>query len=161
MSRRSATSRPCDMVWVDGSLGTVVVLLHRGVRSPRIVACPVHMSDSSTPYCHRPAASTSCMHLIPVIRCVWSVTYVFNVLPHRVYSKAMMGLMSIILRTHGYVRRPRATWHVATSEPSRTRRGGGGSGATGHVAVPEPYRAVVLVTRSRGDARAFLRRGRV
>jgi hypothetical protein len=26
--------------------------------------------------------------------------------------------------------------------------------------MPEPYRAVVLVPRSRGDARAFLRRGR-
>jgi hypothetical protein len=28
------------------------------------------------------------------------------------------------------------------------------------VAIPEPYRAMVRVPRSRGDARAFLRRGR-
>jgi hypothetical protein len=36
---------------------------------------------------------------------------------------------------------------------------GGGCGATGHVAIPKPRRVVVLVPRSRGDVRAFLRRG--
>jgi hypothetical protein len=33
-------------------------------------------------------------------------------------------------------------------------------GAIGHMAIPEPNRAMVLVPWSRGDARAFMRRGR-
>jgi hypothetical protein len=52
-------------------------------------------------------------------------------------------------------REPLGTWRL-WSPPTP----GGGSGATGHVAVPEPCRAVILVPRSRSDARAFLRRGR-
>jgi hypothetical protein len=38
---------------------------------------------------------------------------------------------------------------------------GGGSIATGHVAIPETYRVLVLVPRRRGDTKAFPRRGRV
>jgi hypothetical protein len=34
------------------------------------------------------------------------------------------------------------------------------SGATGHVVIPEPCGAVVLVPRSRGNVKAFLRMGR-
>jgi hypothetical protein len=34
-----------------------------------------------------------------------------------------------------------------------------GSGATGHVPIPEPCRAVLLVPHPRGEARASLRRG--
>jgi hypothetical protein len=52
-------------------------------------------------------------------------------------------------------REPLGTWRLR-SPPTL----GGGSRATGHVAVLEPCRAMVMVPRSRGDARAFLRRGR-
>jgi hypothetical protein len=41
------------------------------------------------------------------------------------------------------------------------RASGGGSGATGYVAIPEPCQAVVLVPWTHGDAKAFPRRGRV
>jgi hypothetical protein len=41
---------------------------------------------------------------------------------HRVPDEAMMGLMSGVLRTHGYAQGPRATGHVAAPEASRTRR---------------------------------------
>jgi hypothetical protein len=41
---------------------------------------------------------------------------------HRVPDEAMMSLMSGVLGTHGHARRPRATWHVAAPEPSRTKR---------------------------------------
>jgi hypothetical protein len=37
---------------------------------------------------------------------------------------------------------------------------GGGSGARGHVSIPEPCRAMVLVPQPCGDSRASLRRGR-
>jgi hypothetical protein len=70
----------CDIAWVDGSPGTVAALLRRDVRSPHTIACPLHMSGRSAPYCHRPIVSMSYMHLMPVIRYVWSVTYVFNVM---------------------------------------------------------------------------------
>jgi hypothetical protein len=69
-----------DIVRVDGLPDTVAASLRHGVRSPRIVACPLRMSNKSAPYCHRHAALMSYMHLMPAIRCVWLVTYVFNVL---------------------------------------------------------------------------------
>jgi hypothetical protein len=50
---------------------------------------------------------------------------------------------------------PLGTWRLR-SPPAP----GGGSGATGHVVIPEPYQAMVLVPRSRGDTRAFLCRVR-
>jgi hypothetical protein len=70
-----------DIAWVDGSPGTVATLLHRGIRSPRTVACPLCMLNKSALYCHRAAASMSCTHLIYATRCVWHVTYAFNALP--------------------------------------------------------------------------------
>jgi hypothetical protein len=70
-----------DIDRVDGASDTVVALLHRGVRSSRTVACQLRMSGRSTSYYHRHASSMSCTHLIPVIRCVWPITYTFNVLP--------------------------------------------------------------------------------
>jgi hypothetical protein len=45
---------------------------------------------------------------------------------------------------------------VTAPEPSHTRSGSGG---TGYVVIPEPCRAMVLVSRSRGDTRVFLHRG--
>jgi hypothetical protein len=69
-----------DIVLIDGSPGTLVALLRCGIRSPRTVVCPLHMSNRYTPYCHRPATSMSCTHLMPVMRCVWPVTYAFNAL---------------------------------------------------------------------------------
>jgi hypothetical protein len=51
-------------------------------------------------------------------------------------------------------REPLGTW-LLWSPPAP----GGGSGAIGHVAISESCRVVVLVPRSRGNARAFLRRG--
>jgi hypothetical protein len=68
-----------------------------------------------------------------------------------------MGMMSGVLGTHGYARGPRATRHVVAPEPSAP---GGGFRAAGHVSVPKPCGAVVPKPRSRGDARAFLCRGR-
>jgi hypothetical protein len=65
-----------------------------------------------------------------------------------------MSLMSAVLGMHGHGRGPLGTWRLR-SPPTP----GSGSGATGHVAIPEPCRVVVLVPQSRGDARAFLRRG--
>jgi hypothetical protein len=112
----------CGIVRVDESPGTVAALMRRGVRSPHIVACPLRMPDRSAPYYCRPAASTSCSHLMSVICCVCPITYVFNAMPARVPGEAMMGLMSGVLRMHGYARGPRATKHVAAPEPSRTRR---------------------------------------
>jgi hypothetical protein len=70
-----------DIVRVDGSSDTVAVLLCRGVRSPCTVACQLRMSARSVLYCHRPTASMSYTYLMPVIRCVWLVTYTFNALP--------------------------------------------------------------------------------
>jgi hypothetical protein len=70
-----------DIVWVDGSPCTVAALLRHGIRSPRTVACPLHMSSKSVPYCHRPTVSMSCTHLMPAIHYVWPVTYAFNALP--------------------------------------------------------------------------------
>jgi hypothetical protein len=52
-------------------------------------------------------------------------------------------------------REPLGTWWLR-SPPAP----GGGSRATGHMAVLEPCRAMVLVPRSCVDARAFLPRGR-
>jgi hypothetical protein len=75
----------------------------------------------------------------------------------RVPSEAMISLMSGILGTHGHARGPRATGHMAALEPPAPR---GRSRAIGHMAIPKPYQAVVLVPRSCGDARAFLRSGR-
>jgi hypothetical protein len=69
------------MVRVDGSPGTVAASLHRGIKSPCTVACPLRVSSRSTPYCHRPAVSMYCTYLILAIRCVWLGLYVFNVLP--------------------------------------------------------------------------------
>jgi hypothetical protein len=70
----------CDIVRVDGSPGTVAVSLHHGVRSPRTVACPLHMSSGSVSYYHCSAVSMSCTHLMPTIHHVWPVTYTFNAL---------------------------------------------------------------------------------
>jgi hypothetical protein len=70
-----------DIVWVDGSPGTIAALLRRDVRSPRTVACSLHMSSRSASYCRRPTASMSCTHLILPIHCVWPITYTFNVMP--------------------------------------------------------------------------------
>jgi hypothetical protein len=69
-----------DIVRVDGSPGTVAALPHRGVRSPHTVACMLHMSGRSVPYCRCPVASMSYTHLMHVIRYVWPVTYTFNAL---------------------------------------------------------------------------------
>jgi hypothetical protein len=70
-----------DIVRIDGSPGTVVALLCRGVRSPRTIACPLHMSGRSVPYYHRPTVSMYCKHLMLAIHRVWPVTYGFNALP--------------------------------------------------------------------------------
>jgi hypothetical protein len=70
-----------DIIWVDGSPGTVAALLRHGIRSPRTVACPLCMSGRPAPYCRLPAVLMSCTHLMPTIRCVWPVTYTFNALP--------------------------------------------------------------------------------
>jgi hypothetical protein len=67
----------CDIVRVDRSSGTVAALLLHGVRSPRIVACSLHISGRSTPYYRCPITSISCTHLMPAIRCVWPITYAF------------------------------------------------------------------------------------
>jgi hypothetical protein len=82
MSCRYATSHPC-MVWhwVDGSLGTVVVLLHRGVESPCTVAYPLRVTSRYVLYCCHPIVSMSYMHLMLVVRHVWLVLYAFNALP--------------------------------------------------------------------------------
>jgi hypothetical protein len=69
------------IVQVDGSPGSVAALLCRGVKSPPTVSCPLRMSGRSVPYYHRPTTSMSYTHLMPGIRCVWHVTYVFNALP--------------------------------------------------------------------------------
>jgi hypothetical protein len=123
------------IVWVNGLLVTVADLLRRGVMSPRIVACPLRMSGRCTPYYRRPTASTSCTHLMPTICCVWPVTYAFNALPAHVPGEAMMGLMSSVLRMHGYVggREPLNTWRLRSPLVS-----GGRSRDTGHVATLEP-----------------------
>jgi hypothetical protein len=47
------------MVRVDGLPDTIAVSLHRGVRSPHTVACPLHVTSRSMLYCHRLAASMS------------------------------------------------------------------------------------------------------
>jgi hypothetical protein len=75
---------------------------------------------------------------------------------HHVPGEAMMSLMSGALGTHEHAPEaegPQGTWWFQS--PSTP---GGGSGATGHVALSESYRAVVLVPRTHGDARAFLHR---
>jgi hypothetical protein len=59
-----------DIVQVDGSPNTVAASLHRGVRSPRTVACSLRMTSRSTSNYRHLVASMSCMYLIPVIRCV-------------------------------------------------------------------------------------------
>jgi hypothetical protein len=108
-----------DIVRVDGSPGTVAALLRCG-RSPRTVACLLHLSHRSAPYCRRPAASMSCTYLMPVIHCVWPVTYAFNAL-HA--PRAWRGHDEPDVRRLGNTRaHPRATGHVAAPEPSRTRR---------------------------------------
>jgi hypothetical protein len=143
-----------DIVQVDGSPGTVAALLRCGVRSPRTVACLLHLSHRSASYYRRPAASMSCTYLMPVIHCVdLSHTHLMRCM-HRVPGEAMMSLMSGVLGTHGHTRGPPGTWRLQ-SPPAP----GGGSGATVHVVVPEPCRAVVLVPRSHSEARVFLRRG--
>jgi hypothetical protein len=70
-----------DIVRVDGLSGTVAALLCCGVRSPCTVACPLRMSDRYASYCRLPTTLISCTYLMPVIRCVWPVTYAFNVPP--------------------------------------------------------------------------------
>jgi hypothetical protein len=111
-----------DIVRVDGSPGTVVTLLRRGVRSPHTVACPLCMSGRSAPYCRRTTASMSCTHLMPVIRCVWPITYAFNALSA---PRAWRGHDGPDVRRLPNARARqglRATGHVAAPEPSRTRR---------------------------------------
>jgi hypothetical protein len=146
-----------DIVRVNGSPNTVAALLCHGISSPHTVACPLRMSSRSTPYCHRPAASTSCMHLMPVIHCIWPVTYTFNALPaphvwrgHDEPDVRRLGKAWTWPGAEGH----RGTWELRSPPIPR-----GGSRATRHVAIAEPCRTVVLVPRSRGDARAFLRRG--
>jgi hypothetical protein len=141
-----------DMVWVDGSPGTVVALLRCGIRSPYTVAYPLHMSSRSVLYCHRPAASMSCMHLMPAIRCVWPITYAFNALPA---SRAWRGHDGPVVKRLGNAR-------VCPGAESHWARGGSGarphqeaglephdtwwyrspvgqwSWCLGHVAKPEP-----------------------
>jgi hypothetical protein len=51
-------------------------------------------------------------------------------------------------------RGPQGTWRLQSPLTLGSK-----SGAIGHMAIPEPCRAVVLMPRSCGDARAFLRRG--
>jgi hypothetical protein len=117
-----------DMVRLDGSPGTVAALLRHGVRSPRIVACPLRMSDKLASYYHRHAALMSCTHLMPDIRCVWPVTYAFNAL-HAL--RAWRGHDGPDVRCLGNARvRPRAKSHWAR----------GGSRALPHQeAGLEPY----------------------
>jgi hypothetical protein len=79
MSHRPATSHPCA-IWF-GSPDTVAALLRRDVRSHHIVAYPLRTSGRSASFCRCLATPISCMHLMPAIRCVWSVTYTFNALP--------------------------------------------------------------------------------
>jgi hypothetical protein len=86
------------IVWFDGPHGTVTAL---------------RISNRSAPYYRCPVALISCMYLMPVIRCAWSVTYVFNALPACVPDEAMIDLMSGALGTHGYARGPRAIDNVA------------------------------------------------
>jgi hypothetical protein len=93
-----------DIVRVDGSSDTVAVLLRRDVKSPCTIACPLCISSSSASYRRCPVALMFCMHLMLVIRCVWHVTYVFNVLPAPRVCKAMMSLMSCVLETYRHVR---------------------------------------------------------
>jgi hypothetical protein len=111
-----------DIVRVDGSPVTVTVLLHRGFRSPRTVACPLCMSGRSASYCRRPAASMSYTYLMPNICCVWPVTYVFNAMPA---LRAWRGHDEPDVRRLENARArpgPRATRHMVAPEPSRTRR---------------------------------------
>jgi hypothetical protein len=69
-----------------------------------------------------------------------------------------MSLMSGVSGMHRHTRGPKATGHVSTLEPSRTERRVWSHMTRGDIgALP----AVVLVPRSHGDTRAFLRRGRV
>jgi hypothetical protein len=70
-----------NIVRVDGLSGTVAALLCCGVRSPCTVACRLRMSDRSASYCCLPTTLISCTYLMPVIRCVWPVTYAFNAPP--------------------------------------------------------------------------------
>jgi hypothetical protein len=56
-----------DIVRVDGSPSTVAALLHRGVRSPHTVACPLHMSGRSAPY-----------YIVRSPSCRVNVLYAFN-----------------------------------------------------------------------------------
>jgi hypothetical protein len=161
----------CDIVWVDGSSGTVAAWLRRGVRSPRTIACPLHMSSRSAPYYHRPAASMSCTHLIPTIHCVWPITYAFNALPT---PRAWRGHDEADVRHLGNARArpgPRPTRHIAAPEPSRTRKRvwshrtcvytgalpDGGPGASGHAVTPEPSRDGwhALCHETRGDTRTL------
>jgi hypothetical protein len=111
-----------DIIQVDGSPCTVETLLHHGVKSPRTVACPLRMSGRSVPFCHRPAVPMSCMHVMPTIRCVWPITYTFNALSA---SRAWRGHDGSDVKRLGDAQvcpGPRATGHVVTPEPSRTRR---------------------------------------
>jgi hypothetical protein len=74
-----------NIVWVDGSSGSIAALLRHDVKSPRIVSCPLYMSSRYASYCHRP------VYVISAMRCL-----------HRVPSKTMMSLMSGILGMHGH-----------------------------------------------------------
>jgi hypothetical protein len=69
------------MVRVDGSPGIVATLLHHGVKSPHTVACLLHVTSRSAPYCHCHVVSMSCIYLMLVIHCIWLVLYAYNVLP--------------------------------------------------------------------------------
>jgi hypothetical protein len=119
---------------------------------------PLHVTSRSAPYYRRPAASISCTHLMPAIHCIWHATYAFNTLPA---PRAWWGHDESDVRCLGNAqarpggRGPQGTWRLQ-SPPAP----GGRSGATGHVVIPEPCGAVVLVPRSRGNGRAFPRRGR-
>jgi hypothetical protein len=90
------------IVWFDGPHGTVMAL---------------RISNRSASYYRRLVTLISCMYLMPVIRCAWPVTYVFNALPARVPDEAMIDLMSGALGTHGYARgrEPLTTWRLQSS----------------------------------------------
>jgi hypothetical protein len=146
----------CNIVRVDGSPGTVATSLHRGVWSPHTVTFPLRVTSRYALYCHRPATSMSCAHLM---RCL-----------HHVPSEVMMSLMSGGLGMHDHAwgvvgyracggsralpqqeagLEPRGTWryrsptgwwswclyHVAMIEPSCA---GDEPRAVRHVVTPEP-----------------------
>jgi hypothetical protein len=116
------------MVQVDRSPDTLAASLHRGVKSPSAVACPLHVTSRFALYCRYPAVLISCTYLMLVIHCVWLVMCAFNVL--------MMSLLLGALGMHG---------HTSKVDGHRAR---GSSRAL-------PYREAGSSHRTRGDTGAL------